>query len=217
MQLTEKYAPAFIEDIVGQHVGPIANWLKKPDSRCWLFVGPPGTGKTSAAWCIARWLGCADPCSGLFLAECGNLPKQDLVDFITYAQRYKTSLCGKWYCLLLEEFELMHPSTQIYLKTALDVYNRPERLVVVATSNTTEKINEALLERFEVIPFRADAQFAKAALHRLQQIYHEETGNGKLPASAPRWGWQGNRFSMRRAIQRLERYIQEKGQIDIKF
>jgi len=54
--LTEKYRPKKFEDIIGQKeiVESVSELVKSKDIPSMLFVGPPGCGKTTLAWIVAR-------------------------------------------------------------------------------------------------------------------------------------------------------------------
>jgi len=57
--LTEKYRPHRINDFVGLE-GPkkiLRNFVKSPFGSVWLFVGGPGTGKSTMALALAEELG----------------------------------------------------------------------------------------------------------------------------------------------------------------
>ena len=54
--LTEKYRPKKFTDIIGQKeiVDSVSKLIKSKDIPSMLFVGPPGCGKTTLAWIVAR-------------------------------------------------------------------------------------------------------------------------------------------------------------------
>ena len=72
--IVEKYRPSNLDEIVGQNlaVKKIKNMIAKNLFSNLLFIGPPGTGKTSVAQCIAKefWrLNWKESASGQFSSE----------------------------------------------------------------------------------------------------------------------------------------------------
>ena len=113
--------------------------------------------------------------------------------------------------LVLEELERLRPQCQVFLKVALASENLPPRAVVIATSNDTALIDEALLERFGR-PLRFDAWqgFAEAGAQRLAEIWARESDGAPLPKNASYWGWHLDdkakpvRYSLRAALDALQ-------------
>jgi DNA polymerase III gamma/tau subunit len=54
--LVEKYRPREIEDFVGLEKikKQLTGFAKEPFASAWLFIGPPGLGKTTIAHALAR-------------------------------------------------------------------------------------------------------------------------------------------------------------------
>lgn len=186
MNLEEAYCPQLIDDVLGQDLSAVKAWLDDPDSRCWLFDGPPGTGKTSTAWCIIHMLDVHEQ-FGVHYLECGDLAKEKLEGVLSGARC--RPLQGRWTVIFLEEVERLHPTIQILLKTRLDRSNLPNHVIVLACSNDVSKIDRAVRERFHRVRFRSDRTFKEACLHRLVQIWQERYPNDPIPHSAVNWGF----------------------------
>jgi hypothetical protein len=92
-----------------------------------------------------------------------------------------------FHVVIIEEFErVVSQEVKGYLKTALDWSvdadaGLPPRCVVVATSNNVEKIESALLERFEVLQFSGGPSFAELAQERLAEIWLTEMPGEDMP------------------------------------
>ena len=97
------------------------------------------------------------------------------------------------------------------LKVALASENLPPRAIVMATSNDTALIDEALLERFGK-PLRFDGwqTLADAGAQRLAEIWARNRTARRLPKNASYWGWHLDenakpvRYSLRTALNALQ-------------
>lgn len=106
-----------------------------------------------------------------------------------------------WHVLVMEELDgVGSKQVERYLKVKLETM-LPAKCIVVATSNDTHKIDRALLERFGItLNYSAGDEFRQACLERLSQIWAVESDGADLPIGWDSWGQNGNRFSMRLAL-----------------
>jgi len=107
--------------------------------------------------------------------------------------------------LLIEELEhTASGAVTTTLKDELSEQNLPDRLIVIATSNNASGLDEALLQRFDILSFSAGPEFAEACLDRLNWIWQLEVGmDVPMPSYVAGMGWRNNQYSMRRALSAL--------------
>lgn len=113
-----------------------------------------------------------------------------------------------------KELEWLSPQACVFLKEGLD-RRMPPATICVATSNGAGKLPRALLERFRIRHFRADAGFAAASAKRLTDIWRLEAGDAPLPSSFARWGWNQDEtgrdvFSLRLALDMMQVFLPRK-------
>jgi MoxR-like ATPase len=173
--------------------------------------GPPGTGKSATAHAVAEEMGCTTLSKHVIPANKLNVELAEAL-FGRYT-RFIPMDGAPFHVVVVEEFErVVSPEVKGYLKTALDWSVHPDdglplRCIVVATSNNVEKIEEALLERFNVLQFSGGPSLAGAAQERLAEIWAEECPGEDMPPGWQRWGWIGDRFSMRSALREMEQHL----------
>lgn len=204
MKLAERYQPRALTEIIGQPVHLLRSFCRNPYPACWLLLGPPGVGKSATAYALASELGCHDEFSGLHTVTACDLSIDVTRELFQATLRLRPMEGSGWHVLVLEELDLLHEKVANYLKVALE-RQLPAKCVVVATSNSVEKLQEALVERFTVVAYTGGSSLASAVLPRLESIWREEYGELPMPVGWERRGWDGERFSVRRALDGLQR------------
>lgn len=201
MRLTDRFRPTTLEQVIGQSCIPLLMaYAESPYSACWAFEGNPGVGKTSAAYALANDLGSSEsttmiPCSELNTDRC-----REVMRSLALKPMFGG---GRWQLLLLEELETLHPQCQTLLKVGLE--NLPRHAIVIATSNNSEKLQPALVQRFNRLIFESGKAFADAARVHLASIWANELPGVPLPPAWQTWGLNDNReFSVRVALDKME-------------
>lgn len=201
------FQPQTLDDVIGQRhvVQRLKMLVDQPRRCCLLLEGEPGIGKSATARAFANDLGCEDEFAGKWYVPCAEFGIDDAKAMFNHTLRLRYNNAKGFSCLILEEAEWMSPQLQRFLKTALDPVGHvfPRNLIVVATSNGAGKLDKALLERFHLFSFSCGPAFAESCQERLRELWEEQTG-GLPPPEMSDWGFDGDRFSMRQALQRLE-------------
>lgn len=209
MRLFDKYRPKNLSGMVGQ---PCLWALRKlaadPFSCCLMFEGPPGTGKTAAALALAAELGCEEEWSGLTVVPSVDLTIERCRELFERTLRLIPMMGSGWRVLVIEELEACSSAAvQRYLKVALDT-GLPPKAMVIATSNNTKPLDEALVQRFDQFLFQSDASFMHAAGDRLREIWRLETQK-PCPVTVTEWGWDatGKWWSFREALKKMQMHL----------
>ncbi len=175
--LTDKYRPRCIEDFAGLEKPKkiLRKFAANPYPSAWLFVGPPGTGKTTMALALAD----------LLSAELHHIPSQqcnvsaveDVIRQCWYVPR------GKFHLVLVDEADRMSNAAQLQFLSKLDATAYPPQTIFVFTCNATDTLEPRFLSRTRQLEFSSYG-LASETITLLQAIWSLESNNARAPAFA---------------------------------
>jgi replication-associated recombination protein RarA len=145
--LADKYRPRTIADFVGLEKPKkiLRKFAANPYPSAWLFVGPPGVGKTTMALALAETLS----------AELHHIPSQQcnvsaVEDVIR--QCWYVPLCG-FHLVLVDEADRMSNAAQLQFLSKLDATAYPPQTIFVFTCNAIEGLEPRFLSRTRQLEF----------------------------------------------------------------
>ncbi len=146
--LAEKYRPQKIAEFAGldKQRKILAKLIANPFPSAWLFVGPPGVGKTSMALAIASELGAEMHHIGS--QECKLDTLQDTVRMCQYVP-----LHGGFHVVICDEADAMSDAAQKYLLSKLDSSEPVPQTIWIFTCNSTDRLEPRFLSRCRVLEF----------------------------------------------------------------
>ena len=196
--LAEKYRPRRIADFVGlEKVKKImGRFAAKPFPSAWLFVGPPGLGKTTMALALAEEI----------KAEVHHIPSQQCnVANVENAIRqcwYAPLVAGGFHIVLVDEADQMSTAAQLAFLSKLDATAFPPQTIFIFTCNSAERLEKRFLSRCRVLEFSSYG-LNGAGAEFLGRVWEAEGGN---PAEAPDFArvMKTSNNNLRDALMRLE-------------
>lgn len=199
--LYEKYRPRRIADFIGltKPKRILEAFIKTPYNSSWFFLGPSGTGKTTAAEALAEEID----------AEVHQIPSgacdRDTIAGVTRmchnaAFNFISGEAHKWHQVIVNEANGMTPSAQNWLLSKLDSSDPPPKTIFVFTANSKHGLEENFLSRTTVLEFTYDSLEDDLAAH-LAKIYKKEGGKHPLDFEAIA---KASKFNIRDALNKLQ-------------
>ena len=198
--LTEAYKPMNIGDFVGlEKQQAILNKLIAAPRPCGLlFVGAPGTGKTTMAFAYARAI----------QAEIHHVPSQDcnlenLQSISAMCHRvpydFQRGVACKWHVVIIDEADQMSEAAQTFLLSRLDGSNGCPTTIWILTANGVDRFKDRFLSRLIKLPV-FNSYGAGSSIRDLLSRIWKDRANGAAEPDFSRMP-TGN---VREALQALE-------------
>ena len=206
MSLVEKHRPNDWDDVVGQeeHTYELQETCKKGDISHVLLIGPPGTGKTTVAYCIFKAI-FGDTWKRR--VEMYNASSTRGIDTIRGPITRLVNMAGKR-MIFLDEFDNVTKDAQQALRGPMEKASTKE-VRFVLTGNDETKIHDAIKSRCAIYRFRGLTN--REVMQRVLKILKKEgvpKPKGKV--------WEGIQYliksvngDLRLALNRLDNLITE--------
>jgi replication-associated recombination protein RarA len=141
--------PQSLDQILGMPdvVTAIKNQLQSGRiPNCWLFIGEPGTGKTSLAYIIAREIQGKDYKGDVDIVELNGADSTGIDNMRVQIERSKYNpMTGIYRCVILNEAQKLTDAAQQALLVPTE--DKESTTIWFLTTTDPSKLNEALLSR----------------------------------------------------------------------
>lgn len=166
--LSEKYQPETISEFIGLDKAKriFTKFLQAPYKSAWLFVGPPGTGKTTFAIALAKQLN--TELKHIPSQECNVANVSEVIRQCWYVPRNNT-----FHVVLVDEADKQSTASQLHFLSKLDGTAMPPQTIFIFTCNTTDGLEPRFLSRTRQIDFSSHGM-AEPGAELLERIFTRE-------------------------------------------
>ncbi|MHB8485523.1 MAG: ATP-binding protein [Candidatus Acidiferrales bacterium] len=179
--LTDAYRPQSLDQFCGldRHKRIISNFAANPRSCGLLFVGAPGTGKTTLAFTLARMI--RGEVHHVTSQECKLENLQSVVAMChRVPYNFQTGEACAWHVVIIDEADACSDAAQKYLLSKLDGSDACPATVFVLTANSAERFEDRFLSRLIKLP-PFNSYGAGADIKALLSRIWSERSNAPLP------------------------------------
>ena len=179
--LTERYRPERIAGFAGlaEVKQSLASWVSRPRDCGFVFVGPAGTGKTSAALAMA-----AESRSFVSHIPAGEC-SVETVRANAYRCNYYPPMGYVRHLILIDEVDLASKAAQNAMLSYLDGTNPVPLTTWIFTCNSIERLEDRFVSRCRLMRFSTYGIQAEAAA-LLERIWESETELRGIGSDVPR-------------------------------
>jgi len=170
--LSEKYRPRELADFVGLEKPKrvLTHFAASPfPNAAFLFFGPSGTGKTSAALALCEAL--RGELHHIPSQQCNVANVEDVIRRCHYVPKNAT-----FHLVLVDEADQMSKAAQLACLSKLDATAFPPSTVFVFTCNSTEGLEPRFLSRTMQLAFSSQG-LAEPTAELLARIWQSEAGD----------------------------------------
>ncbi len=210
-KLVDIYRPRTVAELSGQDWArdALSAFLADPQPGAFLFHGPTGTGKTSAALALAADLGVSvehAECGGLHVIASGEQTGESVRSAVN-ALWCRPMMGSGWRVIVVNEADCITSNAAFKWLDVLE--DLPPQCVVIFTTNDASKLPRRLRDRCEEVNFIGGALVLQAACEELsRRVWKEQTGRDDCPPLDAFGGWNvDGEASFRRLLQLMEPHV----------